>query len=128
MHPLASLEKLRTSYDGYIKSFQFYRNPAIADWVDANKGSVLSWREPFLALARQYEEGASLQALVEGGLIVKDCIEVFSKRPGHPETGPIDPRLHQEQAMRLVRAGANIGGYDWDWIWEVILLLHPHRF
>jgi len=108
MHPLASLEKLRTSYDGYIKSFQFYRNPTIAHWVDANKGTVLSWREPFVALARQYEEGALLQQLVNEELIVGECIEVFSKRRGHPETGPIDPRLHQEQAIRVVRVGSNL--------------------
>ena len=109
MQPLASLEKLRTSYDGYIKSFQFYRNPAIADWVDANKGSVLSWREPFVALARQYKDGGSLRDLVDEGLIAEGCISVFSKRPGHPDTGPIDPRLHQEQAVRKVIGGANIG-------------------
>jgi hypothetical protein len=107
MHPLASLEKLRNSYDGYIRSFQFYRNPAIADWVDENKGTVLSWREPFVALARQYEEGVPLQKLVDEGLVAERCLEVFSKRPGAPETGPIDPRLHQEQAIRLAGEGVN---------------------
>ncbi len=109
MQPLASLEKLRTSYNGYIKSFQFYRNPAIADWVDANKGSVLSWREPFVALARQYEDGVPLQTLVDEGLIADGCIGVFSKRPGHPDSGPIDPRLHQEQSIRKIMDGANVG-------------------
>ena len=36
MHPLAMISGIRQSYARYVDSFQFYKNPAIRDWVNGN--------------------------------------------------------------------------------------------
>ena len=109
MHPLASLARLRDTYESYIKSFQFYRNPQIGEWVQERQhAGRLSWREPFLTLAANYEEGTPFADLVAEGLVHGEATPVFSKSPGDPAAGPIDPRWHQEQAIRHAHAGANV--------------------
>lgn len=108
MHPLASLARLRRLYESYIGSFQFYRNPAISSWVEEHRtAGRLSWREPFLTLAPNYEEGASLSTLIAEELLHPSCLTVFRKNPVDPSSGPVDLRLHQEQAVRHAAALAN---------------------
>jgi hypothetical protein len=104
MHPLASLDRLRGLYESYIQSFQFYRNPAIGEWVEERRAAGrLSWREPFVTLAPNFEDGVALSSLVAEGLLHEKCLLVFTKSSG----GPIDPRWHQEQAIRHAAAGSN---------------------
>ena len=108
MHPLAMIAGLRQGYARYVDSFQFYKNPAIRDWVHAKReeGRLL-YREPFLTLAKPFAEGASLHGLVDDGTLDAGVGSIFSRAPGDPSSGPISPFLHQEQAIQQVMAGHN---------------------
>lgn len=113
MHPLAVLEALKADYRRYVDSFQFYKNPAIQQWVEGKRreGRLL-YREPFLTLAKPFADGGTLQDLVSGtagqpGVLHPEVLSVFSKKPGDPSTGPIEPFAHQVQAIRQVAAGHN---------------------
>ena len=109
MQPLASLAHLRATYESYIKSFQFYRNPQIGEWVQGRQDAGrLSWREPFLTLAANYEDGTPFADLLAEGLVSSDATTVFTKDPDDPTSGPIDPRWHQDQAIRHADNGANV--------------------
>lgn len=99
---------IRQSYARYVDSFQFYKNPAIRDWVQRKReqGRLL-YREPFLTLAKPFADGASLQSLVDEGVLEAGVLSVFSRKPGEATSGPISPFLHQEQAIRQVMSGLN---------------------
>ena len=108
MQPLSALAHLRDSYRSYVDSFQFYRNPVIADWVQYRRAEGrLSWREPFLTIAKPFAAGEPLESLVAAGLIHKQCLGVFSRRAGESESGPVEPYEHQSRAVRQVLAGHN---------------------
>jgi len=108
MHPLAMIAGLRQSYARYVDSFQFYKNPAIREWVHQKReqGRLL-YREPFLTLAKPYADGASLQSLIDEGVVDAGVLSIFSRKPGDAASGPISPFLHQEQAVRHVMEGRN---------------------
>ncbi|WP_236981468.1 MULTISPECIES: DEAD/DEAH box helicase [Mycobacterium] len=99
---------LRDTYTRYVDSFQFYKNPAIRDWVQQKRreGRLL-YREPFLTLAKPFASGASLVTLVDEGVLDPVVLSVFSRTPGDASSGPISPFVHQEQAIRQVMAGDN---------------------
>jgi ATP-dependent helicase YprA (DUF1998 family) len=108
MQPLAALDRLKQTYRSYVDSFQFYRNPAIAGWVESRRAEGrLSWREPFLTIAKPFQLGDTLGQLVREGLLDARCLGVFSKVAGDPSSGPVDPYAHQVQAVRQVVAGHN---------------------
>ncbi|NJP96396.1 DEAD/DEAH box helicase [Nonomuraea sp. FMUSA5-5] len=108
MHPLAMLAGLRGDYERYVDSFQFYKNPAIRDWVQAKRreGRLL-YREPFLTLAKPFADGCSLQSLVDEGVLDPGALTVFTRKPGDVGSGPVSPFVHQETAIRQVMAGVN---------------------
>lgn len=108
MHPLAVVSDLRERYARYVDSFQFYKNPAIREWVHKRReDGRLLYREPFLTLAKPFAGGASLESLVEEDVVESGVLSVFSRKPGDPDSGPVSPFLHQEQAIRQVMAGHN---------------------
>ena len=108
MHPLSMLAGLRRDYERYVDSFQFYKNPAIRDWVQAKRAEGrLLYREPFLTLAKPFADGCSLQSLVDERVLEPGVLTVFSRKPGDAGSGPIMPFLHQETAIRQVMARVN---------------------
>jgi DEAD/DEAH box helicase/Helicase conserved C-terminal domain/Domain of unknown function (DUF1998) len=108
MQPLAGLDRLKQTYRSYVDSFQFYRNPAIASWVESRRAEGrLSWREPFLTIAKPFQPGDPLDQLVGEGVLDERCLGVFSKVAGEASSGPVDPYAHQVQAVRQVVAGHN---------------------
>lgn len=108
MHPLSLVTGLRESYARYVDSFQFYKNPAIRDWVEAKRAEGrLLYREPFLTLAKPFADGSSLTTLVNEGFLDPGVLGVFTRKPGDALSGPISPFAHQEQAIRQVMAGQN---------------------
>ncbi|CAN1505546.1 SF2_C_Hrq domain containing protein [Mycobacteriaceae bacterium] len=108
MHPLAMVSGLRERYARYVDSFQFYKNPAIREWVHKKReDGRLLYREPFLTLAKPFANGAALDTLVAEGVLDSGVVSIFSRRPGHPDSGPIAPFIHQEQAIRQVMSMLN---------------------
>ena len=108
MHPLAMLGDLKREYERYVDSFQFYKNPSIQQWVQdrRNEGRLLH-REPFITIAKPFRTGASLQALVDEGVLHPGVMAVFTRRPGDRAAPPVDPFTHQEQAVRQAMSGLN---------------------
>lgn len=108
MHPLAMISGIRDNYARYVDSFQFYKNPAIRDWVQQKRqeGRLL-YREPFLTLAKPFADGAALQTLVSEGVVDPGVLSVFSRTPGDAGSGAISPFVHQEQAIRQIMGGHN---------------------
>ncbi|SFK86004.1 DEAD/DEAH box helicase [Geodermatophilus ruber] len=108
MHPLAMLASLREDYTKYVDSFQFYKNPAIQQWVESKRteGRLL-YREPFLTIAKPFREGTPLKTLVNEGVLDPGVLNVFTKKPGDRSAAPIEPFAHQTQAFRQVLTGSN---------------------
>jgi superfamily II DNA/RNA helicase len=108
MHPLAMLASIRKDYTAYVDSFQFYKNPSIQAWVEQkrNEGRVL-YREPFLTLAKPFLGGASLQSLIDDGVLHPGTRQVFTKTVGDPTADAVEPFAHQEQAIRQVMSEEN---------------------
>ena len=78
MRPLSLVAGLREGYARYVDSFQFYKNPAIREWVqDKRREGRLLYREPFLTLAKPFADGASLQTLVDDGVLDSGVLGVF---------------------------------------------------
>jgi DEAD/DEAH box helicase/Helicase conserved C-terminal domain/Domain of unknown function (DUF1998) len=108
MHPLSMLAGLRQDYERYVDSFQFYKNPAIRDWVQAKRAEGrLLYREPFLTLAKPFADGCSLHSLVDEGVLDTGVLAVFTRKPGDTGSGLVSPFLHQETAIRQAMAGIN---------------------
>jgi hypothetical protein len=108
MQPLTTLDRLKVTYRAYVDSFQFYRNPAIGRWVQERRDAgKLSWRDPFVTIAKPFAPGTSLADLVDEGLLHEGCLDVFTRMAGNPESKPIEPYKHQEQAVRQLLAGHN---------------------
>lgn len=109
MHPLSLVSGLKDDYARYVDSFQFYKNPAIQDWVEAKRAEGrLLFREPFLTLAKPFAEGDSLETLVDEGVLDPGVLGVFTRKPGDDGSGPISPFQHQVEAIRRVMAGRNV--------------------
>lgn len=108
MRPLSLVAGLREGYARYVDSFQFYKNPAIREWVrDKRREGRLLYREPFLTLAKPFADGASLQTMVDEGVLHPGVLGVFTRKPGDSGSGPVSPFAHQEQAIRQIMAGHN---------------------
>lgn len=109
MHPLALLAEVKQDYTRYVDSFQFYKNPAIQAWVRGKRAEGrLLYREPFVTLAKPFAAGGALTDLVgDPDGLHPGVLQVFTKKPGEPAAGPIEPFRHQAQAVAQVLAGHN---------------------
>lgn len=109
MQPLRVAEELRETYRRYVDSFQFYKNPTIADWVRQSRelGRLL-WREPFVTIAKPFASGEPLQAFVERGELDPIVLEAFRKNPDDPSSPVVDLYRHQSEAIAHQVAGRNV--------------------
>lgn len=112
MHPLAVLAALKDDYTAYVDSFQFYKNPAIQEWVESKRAEGrLLYREPFLTLAKPFADGGTMADLVkpaeESPGLDPAVLKVFTKVAGDHGAALIEPFAHQVQAIRQVTAGHN---------------------
>lgn len=79
-------------YQGYIRSFIDIRDDDIRQEVTAQLDSGKLWPEPLIQFNPAYKSGASIQKLVQEGVLRPELAKVFSGYQLY---------WHQEQALRL---------------------------
>jgi ATP-dependent helicase YprA (DUF1998 family)/ribosomal protein L37AE/L43A len=111
LNPFESLEHIQGSYKTYVNTFQRIRNPSIQGWVDRkiSEGTLL-WKDPYIQLNRRFEQGDSLQKLVDDGILHGGILKIFSRKAatGKLTDKPITPYKHQSEAiLSILRDNAN---------------------
>jgi len=104
MNIFNALDKVRETYRQYVFTFQKFRNPVIKRWVDSKltQGGLL-WKDPYVELNQRFEMGATLNQLIDEGLLHEKTREVFTYRDGDEITDkPVKLYKHQEQAIRSI--------------------------
>ena len=105
LDPLATSELVTTTYRRYLRSLLPIRDEAIAAALDEQiVASPLLTKGPFLEATPPYETGASVQELIDQGVL-----ESGMETLGGPAL-PLDRPLyrHQDQAIRKAVAGRNL--------------------
>ena len=103
--PLATSELITTSYRRYLRSLLPVREPRIAAALDAEiSQSSLLTKGPLLEATPPYKPGATLDALVDEGVLTPPLRNLTSA--SLPFSRPL--YLHQEHAIRKVTAGRNV--------------------
>lgn len=105
LDPLITAEAVTATYKRYIKTLITPRDPvltkAFVSEVDATETLT---RGPFLEMTPPYEAGATIENLIEEGVLHQGLRRLRSKEM------PLDRALyrHQEQAVRKITAGRNV--------------------
>lgn len=99
--------QLVDQYGDYVGSFIRICNGAIRRHVDQALDRGLLWPDPLVQLNPAFEPGASVDELVDEGVLHEECRRIF--RAGKTEADGIGDPLHlyghQEEAIRAARAG-----------------------
>ena len=103
-------ERLIGNYESFIRSFVEIADPRLKAEVEKSLTSGLLWPSPLIQLNPAFEPGGMIDDLVAEGVLHRTCSEVFRAGkikddpfPGHP----MRLHLHQDQAIRTARTGAN---------------------
>lgn len=105
MNPLQVSSEIEDRYRTYLRStFAPRRSEWRESFADALNAKLTLTKGPYLQAAPPFEPGASLQALVDEGVLS----EPFTSIP--PDVFPVDRPLHrhQERAIRQALAGHNL--------------------
>ena len=97
------------SYANYIRSFIQIRDDRISAKVKEELNSGLLWPEPLIQLNPSFEPGHKIDQLVGEGLLHPTCRDVFRIKKSEADLNgqPLRLHLHQEEAIRVARSGAN---------------------
>jgi ATP-dependent helicase YprA (DUF1998 family) len=103
-------ERLIGNYESFIRSFVEIADPRLKAEAEKSLASGLLWPSPLIQLNPAFEPGGMIDDLVAAGVLHRTCSEVFRAGkikddpfPGHP----MRLHLHQDQAVRTARTGAN---------------------
>ncbi len=101
-------ENLVGEYAQYVQSFINIRDPRVREEVEQHMGRGELWPDPLIQLNPSFQHGASVDALVDQGILHEDCRKVF-RRDKDQVPGGRTLRLHhhQEEAIRIAREGHN---------------------
>ncbi|MFN6191134.1 MAG: DEAD/DEAH box helicase, partial [Planctomycetia bacterium] len=103
-------DRLVQNYDSFIRSFVEISDARLKEKVEESLASGLLWPSPLIQLNPSFEPGGMIDDLVAQGVLHRTCSEVFraGKRENDPFPGyPMRLHLHQDQAVRTARTGAN---------------------
>jgi ATP-dependent helicase YprA (DUF1998 family) len=103
-------DRLVQNYDSFIRSFVEISDPRLKEKVEESLSSGLLWPSPLIQLNPSFEPGGMIDDLVAKGVLHRTCSEVFraGKKENDPFPGhPMRLHLHQDQAIRTARTGAN---------------------
>lgn len=88
-------------YAAYTRSFIRIADERIHKAVDEDISAGLLWPDPLLQLNPSFEPGATIDQLVEEGVLHEECGSIFRIKQSENEFGtPLRLHLHQEQAIR----------------------------
>lgn len=100
--------KLIRDYSAYTQSFINIQDQRIRDHVQDKLQQGLLWPESLIQLNPNFEPGAWIDELVDGGILSTECRNVFRvKSEDNPEGKPLRLHRHQEDAIRTARSGKN---------------------
>jgi len=104
--------KLIDDFSEYAKSFMSIRDERIKSLVDDRLDEGLLWPDPKVQLNPAFERGATIDQLVEQGVLHPECGNIF-RRGKQEGSGPgsqgqqMNLHRHQEEAIRTARDGEN---------------------
>jgi ATP-dependent helicase YprA (DUF1998 family)/very-short-patch-repair endonuclease len=108
-------EQVIADYRDYATSFVDIADPVIRKHVEQELETGLLWPEPLIQLNPTFEVGATIEELVQQGILHPECSRIFRQKP-HPDEPdpdlppdglPIRLHRHQVEAIEAARAGAN---------------------
>lgn len=101
-------DTLIRDYEEYIRSFIHIRDQRIQTYVDDSLASGLLWPAPLIQLNPSFARGASIDTLVDQGVLAPECGRVFRKKSSANDVGQsLTLHRHQEDAVRVARTGAS---------------------
>jgi ATP-dependent helicase YprA (DUF1998 family)/ribosomal protein L37AE/L43A len=111
MNPFETLSYVQDTYKTYVYTFQKIRSPVIQKWVqDKIAEGTLLWKDPYIQLNRRFEQGESLQKLVDDNVLHKNVLKIFARKDPYGKLAnvPITPYKHQSEAViSILRDNAN---------------------
>ncbi len=95
-------------YDDYVRGFLKIRDPAIMDKVEGELDSGLLWPDPLIQLSPSFEPGASVDDLVEAGILSAPCKDIFRRDKRPNDAGSVMTLYrHQLEAIEAAKRGDN---------------------
>lgn len=105
LDPLRTTDRIQSTYLRYLKTLFSFQDPVLRkEFYEALEKPELLVKGPILEATPRFESGASIQVLVEQGVLDRGFIDLCS------EHLPLDRPLyaHQEIAIRKSLAGRNV--------------------
>src|SRR5947207_2967361 len=101
--------RLVQDYSNFTRSFVVIRDERISTRVDEELDGGLLWPHPIVQLNPAFEPGATIDDLVDEGLLHERCRQVFrrGKTPERPDGDPLHLHRHQREAIEAARRGGN---------------------
>lgn len=100
--------RLINDYADYVRSFIRIRDPRIKACVDEHLDDGLLWPDPLIQLNPSFEQGESIDDLVEGGTLHPECRGIFRLKAGQQDQGKmLRLHRHQAEAIKVARLGVN---------------------
>ena len=101
-------DHLITDYARYIHSFISIGENRIREYVGKSMAEGLLWPKPLIQLNPSFKPGATVDALVDEGVLHPECSKIFRKKTARDAEGK-ELRLHQHQedAIRAAATGSN---------------------
>lgn len=100
--------ELVSEYSNYVDSFLQMRDQRIREYVDQEIDAGLFWPNPLIQLNPAFEAGASVDELVDDGVLDEGCRRAFrAKSEDDPAGNRLRLHRHQEQAIRAAKTGSS---------------------
>lgn len=101
--------RLIGDYTEYINSFIRIRDSSIARVVSEQMSEGTLWPQPLVQLNPSFKPGATIDALVDEGVLHEQCRAIFrrGKSPDGSWGQPLRLHYHQEAAIRIAHGGHN---------------------
>ena len=95
-------------YGSYVGSFLEIKDDRIQELVANELSGGFLWPEPLVQLNPAFEQGETLEQLVQEGQLHPECQKIFRmKQEGSGEGLPIRLHRHQVESIRAANAGDN---------------------
>lgn len=101
-------DRLVADYAEYATSFINIRDDRIHERVEEELKSGLLWPEPLIQLNPTFEPGGYVDDLVQGGVLHRECADIFRIRAGEHDPGrPLRLHKHQTDAIHAAKTGGS---------------------
>ena len=106
MNIFAFRRRLIDDYAAYTRSFLQIRDPHLREFVEGQLQASVLWPEPLIQLNPSFEPGATIDELVDDGVLHPECRRIFRIKPEPQGEGQgLHLHRHQTEAIRIARNG-----------------------